>query len=312
MADLPRNGAEVCHQCLFEPARSAIIPNVVTREELVAANGLSSTTWSAMLAIGAALGGLVAGTLGVQAAFIIDAGSFLLSAWLIGTTPVSETHHLSQPDGEPPAATIEALGQGVRYLLTTRDIIWYAAAKGMWNLGGGVLVLFTLFGQQVYPLGENGAISIGLLYAARGIGTGIGPLLALAIWGGAVPVMRRALGLSYFLSTAGYLLFSGTDVFLVALLLVMLAHMGGSVNWVYSTALLQIEVPDALRGRIFSIEYALLMFVTALSSYFTGLASDAGLSLQWLAVALSLTFLLPGCVLTLVLWRSRGASNDTR
>ncbi|NJO06207.1 MAG: MFS transporter, partial [Chloroflexaceae bacterium] len=125
-------------------------------------------------------------------------------------------------------------------------------------------------------------------------------------------VMRRALGLSYFLSTAGYLLFSGTDVFLVALLLVMLAHMGGSVNWVYSTALLQIEVPDALRGRIFSIEYALLMFVTALSSYFTGLASDAGLSLQWLAVALSLTFLLPGCVLTLVLWRSRGASNDTR
>ncbi|MFL5805966.1 MAG: MFS transporter, partial [Roseiflexaceae bacterium] len=67
----------------FEPARSAIVPSVTTREELVAANGIGGATWSAMLAIGAGLGGLVAGTLGTDAAFVIDSASFLLSAVFI-------------------------------------------------------------------------------------------------------------------------------------------------------------------------------------------------------------------------------------
>ena len=58
----------------FDPARTAITPNVTTREELIAANAISGATWSAMLAIGAALGGVVAGTLGTDAAFIIDSG----------------------------------------------------------------------------------------------------------------------------------------------------------------------------------------------------------------------------------------------
>src|SRR5262249_13481108 len=64
----------------FEPARSALTPDVTTREELVAANAIGGATWSAMLALGAAAGGLVVGTLGTQAAFLIDSGSFLVSA----------------------------------------------------------------------------------------------------------------------------------------------------------------------------------------------------------------------------------------
>jgi len=74
---------KVALSSFFEPARSAAIPSVTTHEELVAANAIGGTTWSAMLAIGAALGGLVAGTLGTDAAFIIDSFSFLLSAVFI-------------------------------------------------------------------------------------------------------------------------------------------------------------------------------------------------------------------------------------
>src|SRR5262249_25671383 len=75
----------------FEPAREAIIPDVVAREELVAANAISGLTWSAMLAGGAALGGLVAGTLGTDLAFVLDAGSFLLSALFTWAVPVYES-----------------------------------------------------------------------------------------------------------------------------------------------------------------------------------------------------------------------------
>src|ERR1043165_7849278 len=76
----------------FKPARTAALPNVTSREELLAANAISGATWSAMLAIGAGLGGLVAGTLGTDAAFLIDAGLFVLSALFIGRGPTREPH----------------------------------------------------------------------------------------------------------------------------------------------------------------------------------------------------------------------------
>jgi hypothetical protein len=164
-------------------------------------------------------------------------------------------------------------------------------------------VLFSLYGRQIFPLGEEGAISIGLFYAARGVGAGIGPILARRLFGESPPAMRRMVGLAYILSTAGYLVFGGTPWFALALLAVMLAHMGGSINWVFSTALLQIQVPDALRGRVFAIEFAALMFTTALSSYLTGAANDAGWTPRMLSVVLALLFVFPGVLLTVLLWR---------
>jgi MFS family permease len=293
---------------VFEPARAALLPNVVSRGELVAANALSGITWSAMLAFGAALGGLVAGTLGFQAAILLDALSFWVSGWLINGIPVKETHHLpAAQQGEAPEhaskSGIHELGEGLRFISGQRDLFLLTFAKAFWNISGGVLVLFTLYGQQLFPIGQDGAISIGLFYAARGVGAGIGPILARRISGESLVNMRRAVGLAYFLSTAGYLWFSQTPWFALALLAVVLAHMGGSINWVFSTALLQIQVPDKLRGRVFAIEFAALMFTTALSSYLTGAANDAGWSPRALAVVLALLFLLPGGLLTVLLWR---------
>src|SRR5258706_11326660 len=67
----------------FEPAKTAIIPSIVSDRELVAANAISSVTWSAMLTIGAAIGGVVTGWFGTDVAFILDSMTYLLSAALI-------------------------------------------------------------------------------------------------------------------------------------------------------------------------------------------------------------------------------------
>ena len=61
----------------FEPARSATVPMIVRREDLVSANAVSTGTWSAMLAIGASLGGVVAASLGRDAAFLINSAVVL-------------------------------------------------------------------------------------------------------------------------------------------------------------------------------------------------------------------------------------------
>jgi len=64
----------------FAPARNAILPDIVSSYGLGAANALGSATWSVMLALGAAIGGMVSGTWGIYPAFVIDGLSFLLSA----------------------------------------------------------------------------------------------------------------------------------------------------------------------------------------------------------------------------------------
>src|ERR1041384_5025775 len=67
----------------FEPAKTAAIPSIVEDRVLVAANAISSVTWSAMLTLGAAMGGFITSWFGTNAAFILDAASYVLSAVLI-------------------------------------------------------------------------------------------------------------------------------------------------------------------------------------------------------------------------------------
>ena len=69
----------VTAQAFFEPARTATIPNVTSADELLPANALSSATWSAMLAIGASVGGLVTAAFGRNVAFAVNAASFFVS-----------------------------------------------------------------------------------------------------------------------------------------------------------------------------------------------------------------------------------------
>ncbi|NTV64615.1 MAG: MFS transporter [Oscillochloris sp.] len=290
----------------FEPARSAITPDVCTREELVAANAISGATWSAMLALGAALGGMVVGLLGVQASFVLDALSYLLSASIIVTVRVGEKQTTGGAHGSPSAPSTRVLGElgeGLRYIFAHSEVAWLTFSKGLWSMGGGVLLLLALFGRELFPLGRDGALSIGLLYAARGIGAGIGPILAQRLFGDGQRFLRRAVGVSYVITAIGYVGFGYAPTLLLAMLAVVFAHIGGSVQWVFSTALLQMRLPDHLRGRVFAIEYAGLTLTTALSSYLTGLASDSGIAPRSLSVGLAAVFLLFGVIVTAALWR---------
>jgi MFS family permease len=282
----------------FDPARTATIPNVTSREELLAANAISGATWSAMLAIGAGLGGLVAGTLGTDAAFLIDAGSFVLSAIFIWLVPIREQHL----EERVPTSRLHEFREGLSFIFSQRDIAVYALSKTLWSLGGGILLLLTVFGKQVFPLGVDGALSIGLLYAARGVGAGIGPLVAWRLGGDGQRFLRRAIGPSFFFTALGYAVVAGSPNLLVALIGVLVAHLGGSVQWVFSTALLQLNVPNRLQGRVFAVEGALLMLASSLSSYGAGVASDGGWSPRVLALGLAFVFIPTGLLLLGLLW----------
>jgi hypothetical protein len=289
----------------FEPARTATIPNITSAEELLPANAVSSATWSAMLAIGASVGGLATAIFGRNVAFILNAASFFCSAFFIGRTHYDAT----PPHRDPRHGFIQIMGiadliDGMRYVRRERHVAALMSVKAGWGLAGGVLLLLTVFGQRVFPLSGGSAAGIGILYGARGVGAGIGPIALRWMLGQEPRTMRRMIGPAFFMVGLFYVGLAGASSLPLAAACVLLAHVGGSVLWVFSTVLLQLEVPDQFRGRVFAAELAFVTLVTSLSSYLTAYGLDhAGWSPRTLSFALGTMFCIPGIIWLAILAR---------
>jgi hypothetical protein len=107
--------------------------------------------------------------------------------------------------------------------------------------------------------------------------------------------MRRAITAGFFMAGLFYVLFGQAPILILAAAVLLVANMGGSITWVFSTVLLQLEVPDEYRGRIFAIELALLTLGIAISNYFAGYWLDiVKLSPRTVATMLGLYFAVPG------------------
>lgn len=282
----------------FEPAKTAVIPSIVSDRELVAANAISSVTWSIMLTLGAAIGGVITGWFGTNAAFILDALSYLLSAWLIFSVrlpkrPPRERQKLSFSKALGITDTIE----GVRYVKNRLRVFALLMVKPGWGLGGGILTLLAVFGERIFPVGKSAATGIGVLFAARGIGTAVGPIVARRIAGEGDKRMQITIGIAFLIGGVFYIAFGSATSFVLALIMLGIAHMGGSILWVFSTVLLQRSVEDNFRGRVFAAELALLTLTMAASNYVTGEMLDRfGISPRLVTIGIGAFFMLPGII----------------
>jgi MFS family permease len=290
----------------FEPAKTAAVPSIVADRELIAANAISSVTWSVMLTLGAAIGGIITGWFGTNAAFILDAFSYLISAALIFTVrlpkrPARERRKLSLGQAVGITETLE----GARYVKRRPRVLALLLVKPAWGLGGGIMTLLAVFGERIFPVGRSAATGIGVLFAARGIGTAVGPIVARRLAGEGKNSLTVSIGIAFLIGGAFYIAFGAATSFVFALIVLGIAHTGGSILWVFSTVLLQRSVEDNFRGRVFAAELALLTLTMAASNYVTGELLDRfGISPRILTIGIGSFFLLPGIVwlLTRSLW----------
>src|SRR3954470_11844019 len=286
----------VSAQAFFEPARTSTIPNITTADELMPANAVASATWAAMLAIGASVGGLVTAIAGRNIAFVINAISFFASAYFI-----SRTRFASAAPAKAPAVGLLALTgltdlwEGLVYIRRQSHVAALMFVKAGWGIAGGVLLLLTIFGQRIFPIAGSTAAGIGVLYGARGVGAGLGPIALRWILGQKPATLRRTIGPAFFTIGAFYMVLAGAPSLPIAAAAVLCAHFGGSILWVFSTVLLQMEVPDRFRGRVFATELALVTLMSSASSYWTGRQLDhAGWSPRTLSLVLGAMFFVPG------------------
>lgn len=303
--------ATVTGSAFFEPARTATIPNVTSKDELMPANALSSATWAAMLAVGASVGGLVTALAGREIAFVINSASFFVSAWFISRTGYDSTPAVKAPlEGWLALTGIPDMVEGLRYVRQSTHVSALMFVKAGWGLAGGVLLLLTVFGQRIFPIAGSTAAGIGVLYGARGIGAGLGPMALRWLMGQTPTAMRRSIGPAYFIVGGFYVALAAADTLPLAAACVLLAHFGGSILWVFSTVLLQMEVPDEFRGRVFAAELALVTLTSSISSWVTGYALDGlGWTPRTLAFALGAGFAVPGLLWLLMNAKWKPASH---
>jgi len=292
---------------IFFPTRNAILPDIVSRSELGTANTLTSVTWSVMLALGAALGGLVAGGWGFKPAFIIDSLTFLLSASFISRVVYRHQPGETKADVRPGTVLGEYL-DGLRYFSANPAILLVALHKAAISLmsNGAYQVIQVRIAERVFVLGEGGGISLGLLYTAAGIGTGLGPVLARRLTADRKRPLAVAIAAGYVITAAGLLLSAPLGSLALVLLGNTLRTFGGGINWVFSTQLLFQLAPDHVRGRVFSTEFALFTLASAIGAAAGGWALDgSGLSIGWLLGLIGGATLIPGLLWTLWLRRNR-------
>ena len=272
----------------FFPARNAILPDIAEPHEMGAANALSSATWSVMLAMGAALGGLASGLWGIYPAFVIDSVSFLLSAFFIARVTQVATPSLASAD-KTIGAALQQYIDGLRYLGRQSDVLVITLHKAVnaLILSAGFQVLQVAIAQKLFVIGEGGGISLGLMFAVSGIGTGVGPMIARWITGDDPKSLRWAITVGYLIAGLGLVLTAPLFSFGGVLLGTLLRALGGGVVWVFSTQLLLQVVPNQILGRIFATEYAFFNLTSAISAAAVGAALDASLSISaviwWMA-----------------------------
>jgi MFS family permease len=306
---------ETLGMAFFEPAHSSVIPNIVPEKQVLAANALASITWSFCLAAGASLGGLVAVWLGRDAVFLLNAGSFLASAWLIGRMKFAEPHSA----GRPPLRVRELFEftpvvEGMRYIRSDPRLFATVFVKGGIGLLGANNVLLPILGERVFPVKAAGLdhsraamLGMSMLMGARGAGALLGPLISGRWAGDRHSRMRSGILVGFLLSAAGYVCLGASTSLVVAILAVIAAHAGSSTNWVFSSTLLQIYTEDRFRGRVFSADYGLCMLGISASSYLAGVAIDLGVPPRTFAVFIGVTMLIPACAWAIALKRTRRA-----
>ena len=275
--------AQVVAGAVFAPAKSASVPNITSPAELLTANALMSATWSTMLAVGAALGGLAVEVIGLHAVFWIDSATYLVSAAFIFATVIPQ--ETTPGEAGLIRSAVREIADGWTHIRERPRIGRIAFAKAAWAVaGGGLVYMLALLGNRIAPAALGAGI--GVLFMARGIGTGVGPLLTRrffqdrrrwpAVIGGAIAFC----GACY--AVVGVLPWTPTTAGIALLcVFVVSGHAASAGNWVLSTVMLQKRTADRYRGRVFSTEWLLVMSAESLSI----LGASVVLELGWLGLA---------------------------
>ena len=271
----------------FEAAKNAAVPNITGERDLLAGNALMFSSRFLLMSLGAALGGWTSSKVGYQAAFIINAVSFLVSAYSVWLVPDGETRQAPAKVVTEQKRSIYSgywtdIREGWAYIITHAPVATILLVNIVWATGGGAIsLILDRLGGLVF-VGQNGISAdsaIGVLYFANGLGLTAGMMIArrVGIYFETKNRIIAYIGWSLFVQGIFFALMGVMpNLWLAALNLFVSRLLLGAEFAVQETLLMRL-VPDHLRGRISTTDRACEMLIWSLST------GAAGWSLYYIA-----------------------------
>ena len=271
----------------FEAAKNAAVPNITGERDLLAGNALMFSSRFLLMSVGAALGGWTAAYVGYEAAFIINALSFVASAYSVWLVPDAETRQApKQVAVERPSlfrGYWSDIREGWAYIVTHAPVATILGINILWATGGGAMNLIADRLGAIVFAGENGIspdAAVAALYFAGGFGLFIGMMIARRV--GAFFELRKRtvafIGWSLFIQGIFYALAGVMPTLLLSCVMVGISRVLLGAEFAVQETLLMRLVPDHLRGRVSTTDRAAEMLIWALCT------AVAGWSLNWITI----------------------------
>jgi len=274
----------------FEAAKNAAVPNITGERDLLAGNALMFSSRFLLMSLGAALGGWTAAHAGYEAAFLINALSFIGSAYSVWLVPEEETRSNLVVSEEPKSVYRgywSDMREGWTYIVTHAPVATILGINILWATGGGAM---NLIAERLGALefGRDQGVSpdaaVAAFYFAGGFGLFIGMMIARRV--GAFFELRKRtvafIGWTLFIQGILYALAGVMPSLVWSCVMVCVSRVLLGAEFAVQETLLMRLVPDNLRGRVSTSDRAAEMMIWALST------AVAGWSLHWIT-ARSLT-----------------------
>ena len=262
----------------FEAAKNAAVPNIAGERDLLAGNALMFSSRFLLMAFGAALGGWTAASVGYQAAFVVNAISFGLSAYSIWLIPDRETRQ-AEVEASTPALRRPSYWSDIRegwsYILSHAPVAAILGANILWATGGGAINLISdRLGGLVFAgeRGISGDAAVAALYFAAGVGLFLGMMIARRVGAYLEVGGQTASFIGWALIVQGliFALIGVMPTLWLACLLLFISRILLAAEFAVQETLLMRLVPDKLRGRVSTTDRAAELLVWSFSTAIAG------------------------------------------
>ena len=242
---------------------NTVIPRLVERHELAAANAIENVYGSTTNVAGPAIGGALIAGLGLTGAYLLDSATFAASLWSVWRLPAMTPAH----DAERPS--LRTIADGFRFVRLKKVLLGMFLVDSNAMIFGMPRALFPALALKRF---HGGAGILGLMYAAPYAGALISSLLS----GWIAHVRRQGLivAIAAALWGAAIVAFGFADSLWLALLFLAVAGAADNVSAVLRGTILWTVTPDYIRGRVSGIEFAQVAATPALGNVEAGVVAS--------------------------------------
>lgn len=242
-----------------QPARSALVPVLVRKEDLGNAISLQSMIFNGAATLGPALAGFGVATLGYAGNFFLNGASFLgvLVALSVMRVPPSPTHQQS---------TLQAIRGTIGTV--KRDVVlpWILSGyAALLFLGPSSALILPVYAVKVLRIGPE---RLGLLFSAAGVGTMLGALFLASL--GSTPRRGSIYLKGIFIWVVALTVFALSRSFWISMAALLVFGSGQTLTGTTTITLMQTRVPEQMRGRVMSLNTLLMMGIRPLGDFPAG------------------------------------------